>query len=63
MTVEVKLHDFCGDGCPWFELMVEPAGRTLGGEWVGGGLTCEHYGLCKSVADRIKAQKGDTHDA
>lgn len=63
MTVEVKLHDFCGDVCPWFELEQNPTIRLNSETIVVGGLTCEHYQLCESIAERIKAQKGGTHDA
>ena len=63
MTVEVELHDFCGDDCPWFELYETESMYTAQGDRLGGYLTCSNYRLCKSVANRIKAQKGGESDA
>lgn len=62
MTVEVTLHDFCGENCPFLKIEELPVARTIAGELVVGGLTCENYQLCKVVSERIKAQKGETKD-
>lgn len=64
MTVEVRLHDFCGDGCPFLEIKKEPAVQTVAGYYIESeGLTCEHYRLCGFIAERIKAQNGGERHA
>lgn len=63
MTVEVDLHEFCGDDCPWFELYETESMYTAQGERLGGYFTCSHYRLCYSVAERIRAAERRKRDA